>query len=451
MKKLLLSLGLGILSFTGFTQVQFNLTGTCQYQGNYGLTWTDDSFHDGTGGTQTWNTPNMLDPTKAVSANLVLVQGADPTPHGNCTFDMACNGSPAITNGAALAGKIAVIRRGGCEFGSKAYAAQQAGAIACIIVNAVGDPIGMAGGADGMNVFIPTIMVSATTGAIICDAIAAGCPEAFIGNIAGFYNDNLSLAAGDVYRPGRAMDISWDYTGAADHGFGPGAIVNNLGNNDQLGITVTLDVYEVGNPTAVYSVISAPFNLVGVTITGGIPTVDNTLVDFSAVTPASFVNSTATNQNYELVYTVNAPNADATPIDNEVRSFFGISDTEYSHAQIDPANGKALASAGRGPRTDPGNQPTTDHWMMCNHFSPQTNNVKAVGTKFQAYSYDPLVSTDLIGKIVSCVVYEWVNTKGIYDMTDPGFTTDVDTNSWTELTRVDYFYGGDYQDSIISV
>ncbi|HIP35587.1 MAG TPA: T9SS type A sorting domain-containing protein, partial [Crocinitomix sp.] len=31
------------------------------------------------------------------------------------------------------------------------------------------------------------------------------------------------------------------------------------------------------------------------------------------------------------------------------------------------------------------------------------------------------------------------------------FTTDVDTNSWTELTRVDYFYGGDYQDSIISV
>jgi len=67
----------------------------------------------------------------------------------------------ALTNGASLNGKIAVIDRGSCEFGFKCLNAQNAGAIAVIICNNVsGSSITMAPGANGGSVTIPCIMLS---------------------------------------------------------------------------------------------------------------------------------------------------------------------------------------------------------------------------------------------------------------------------------------------------
>lgn len=149
MKKRLLSLAVVIVTVTSFSQVQLNLTGSCSYAGSYDLEWADNSFWDGSGGAQTWSTPNLLLPSNIITGDLVLVEGAYPVDHGNCTFDMACgNGVADITNATALNGNIAVIRRGSCEFGSKALAAQNAGAIACIIVNAIGGPIPLASGSN---------------------------------------------------------------------------------------------------------------------------------------------------------------------------------------------------------------------------------------------------------------------------------------------------------------
>ncbi len=68
---------------------------------------------------------------------------------------------PAI-NGAALNGKIAVIRRSTCTFVSKVLAAQAAGAVAVVIVNNVIGTIGMAG-ADAL-VVIPAISVTLEVG-----------------------------------------------------------------------------------------------------------------------------------------------------------------------------------------------------------------------------------------------------------------------------------------------
>ena len=451
MKKLLLSLGLGILSFAGFSQVQLNLTGSCQYAGGYDLTWTDDSFWDGSGGTQTWNTPNMLVTANAVTGNMVLLEGANPVAHGNCTFDMAGDlSNPTIvtvTNAAALAGNIAVIRRGNCQFGIKALAAQNAGAIACIIVNASGDPIGMAGGTDGPSVTIPTIMVSANTGAIICDAITAGCPSAFIGNIAGYYNDNLSCKAGDVYRPGRALDFA-GYDMAGDtHGFTPGALITNLGINDQIGITVTCEVFEFGNATPIYTETSPAFDILGVTVNAGIPSANNNWVSFT--NPFTTTNP---DMNYEFVYTINAPNTpDATPTDNEVRSFFGTSSQKMSLAQIDPNTGNPKFTGGAGPRTDVTQpDPMQNYWEMCSHFKPNYP-VLAGGNWFQAYTYDPVDPTALTFKTVKSYVYEWERPLGVYDINDVNFS--ADTNILTQVPGAynEYFYQGDYQDSIIYV
>ncbi len=452
MKKLLLSLGLGILSFAGFSQVQLNLTGSCQYAGSYtegDISWADASFWEGVAGaTQSWGTPNMLVTANGISGNLVLVEGVDPVSHGNCTFDMACNGFAGISNAAALNGNIAVIRRGGCEFGSKALAAQNAGAIACIIVNAVGAPINMGGGADGASVTIPTVMVSGDLGATICDAITAGCPEAFFGNAAGSTTNNLSLLSGEVYLAGRAMDISWVYDDVNDiHGFTPGALVTNMGTANQTGITVTCEIFEVGNATALYSETSAAFDLNGVTFTGGIPATENNWVAFT--TP--FTN-TLDNADFEVVYTINYSATDDAPNDNVYASYFGISDEKYAFAQIDPMTGKPVATSGAGPNTDPANSPTTDYYMVCNHYSDANgSNTMAIGTWFQAFTYDPLEATAMTGKIVECIAYEWVNTDNNYDMSSATFTTDTDTNQFNEITRGEYFYGGDYQDSLIYV
>jgi hypothetical protein len=68
-------------------------------------------------------------------------------------------------NAAQLNGKIAVIRRGSCEFGCKAEAAQNAGAVGVMIVNNVaGAPVSMGPGTCGVNVTIPTIMVGQSEG-----------------------------------------------------------------------------------------------------------------------------------------------------------------------------------------------------------------------------------------------------------------------------------------------
>ncbi|MCA0131042.1 T9SS-dependent M36 family metallopeptidase [Winogradskyella alexanderae] len=78
-----------------------------------------------------------------------------------------------ITNTAFLNGKIAIIRRGECEFGVKVLAAQNAGAVAVIMVNNVpDDPIIMGPGAVGASVTIPSIMVNQADGEAIIASLA---------------------------------------------------------------------------------------------------------------------------------------------------------------------------------------------------------------------------------------------------------------------------------------
>lgn len=78
--------------------------------------------------------------------------------------DGSANGSEGcgtLTNGSSVSGKIAVIDRGNCQFGTKALNAQNAGAIAVLICNNVsGAPITMSPGNDGGSVTIPAVMIS---------------------------------------------------------------------------------------------------------------------------------------------------------------------------------------------------------------------------------------------------------------------------------------------------
>ncbi|PQB05218.1 T9SS-dependent M36 family metallopeptidase [Aureitalea marina] len=87
----------------------------------------------------------------------------------------ANDGCDPITNGGSLNGKIVVIRRGSCEFGTKILAAENQGAIAVIMVNNVGGaPIAMGAGAEGGSVTIPSIMVNQSDGEDIIDLLDGG-------------------------------------------------------------------------------------------------------------------------------------------------------------------------------------------------------------------------------------------------------------------------------------
>jgi uncharacterized repeat protein (TIGR01451 family) len=74
--------------------------------------------------------------------------------------DGTSEGSLGCGTLAPLAGKIALIDRGVCEFGRKALNAQQAGAIGCVICNFEDGTIGMAAGSVGGQVTIPAVMMT---------------------------------------------------------------------------------------------------------------------------------------------------------------------------------------------------------------------------------------------------------------------------------------------------
>ena len=73
-----------------------------------------------------------------------------------------------VSNAFEVRGKIALIDRGTCFFSSKVRAAQEAGAVAVVMVNNVdGFPIPMGGSGDTSDIKIPGVMISRTDGAIL--------------------------------------------------------------------------------------------------------------------------------------------------------------------------------------------------------------------------------------------------------------------------------------------
>ena len=95
--------------------------------------------------------------TSPITSNVVLVADGSTSP------TLGCN---ALTNTAALNGKIALIRRGTCTFATKILNAQNAGAIAVIIMNNVSGPNSAIVGT-GTTISIPSVMISQADGNLL--------------------------------------------------------------------------------------------------------------------------------------------------------------------------------------------------------------------------------------------------------------------------------------------
>ena len=108
-----------------------------------------------------------------VTGNLQLVNSA-AGPQGEQP-DQGCFPAPGT-----LTGKVALIRRGGCEFGQKVVSAEQSGAIAAVIYNNAGDAlVNMGPGNTGPAATIPSVFIGQSHGELIRSTLT-GPPAATV-------------------------------------------------------------------------------------------------------------------------------------------------------------------------------------------------------------------------------------------------------------------------------
>jgi hypothetical protein len=119
----------------------------------------------------------------APGANVAVVAALDQS---NASGTLVTDACTALTNPAAIAGKIALVDRGTCTFVVKVKNCQTAGAVAVIIQNNVAQapPPGMSG--TDATITIPSVMVTQADGAAIRAQLGAGVTAQMVNDPAVF-------------------------------------------------------------------------------------------------------------------------------------------------------------------------------------------------------------------------------------------------------------------------
>lgn len=375
MKKLLLSFGLVLFAANSFSQVICSIEAPAALIGGIQIT-----------NPTTWSA-DMSNPANAVLDTVMIADDS-----------LAC---APLTND--LTGKIALVYRGTCNFSSKALAAQNAGAIACIIVNNIpGAPTAMGAGVDGASVTIPVIMITNVDGDAIHDAILAGDDVvAFIGEKNGYYDNDLGFKIADVLRADASGVPSQLATNASEFNTTVGGWVFNYGQLDQTGITLNA---KVNNGANVYDNTSTSFSL----LAGDSAFI--TLPDFNLATYPAGV--------YTLTYAITYGNTDQYSLDNTIATEFNIQDSIYALARLDAA-GKPITTGGTQPSPNDGSYSACITFMNAN-----ASRIGVAGMHFSASINAP---DSLDGREVLVSARRW----------DDAFTDLNDANfGFTSLTEV---------------
>ncbi len=398
---------IGTMSFAQVIfQIQAPSTPVALQNTTYPLTWADPAGGD-------WATPDLNIPANSVTAPLEFVDDGDgPTldANGNPLGQDAC--TPLINN---LTGKIAVLYRGACEFGFKAEQAQDAGAVAVIIINHTGAPVGMGGGTNGPNDTIPVIMISEQDGDNLKADIAAGTiTQAFIGNKAGIFADDLGIRGDEVMRARRFSNLAGLSQNASEFSVPVGAWVRNIGNQSQTGATLSATI---DNGSQIYNQSAT------------VPTLapgDSAWVSLPTFSQASYPVGV-----YTMDYTVATnPNPDGEPSDNVIDATFMISDSIYAYGKFD-AQGVPVANQGF---TASG---FTNEFEACIAFQDaNASRMRSIGMTAQLSSVG---AVPLTNEFIEATVYQWDDV--FTDINDPGLNFSV----ITELDAAFFVYGSDLQ------
>lgn len=412
MKQIILSITAFCLGSIVWSQVIVAGVSPASIVANYDYGVQTHQGWPGQAGDGTWSMAMDFNiPGTYILDTLMLVEDGTPgtNPQGNPISQEGCG--PLIND---LTGKIAVIYRNTCEFGTKILNAQNAGAVAAIIVNR--EPVAnfnMLGGADGLSVTIPAVFISSIDGESLVNEMANGPVTVFIGNKIGAFNNDVGSDKG-------AALIS-PY-GAADadifDGFDPGIEIYNWGSNAQNNVMVHATITTLSNGV-VYSDSVGPLVMASgdtISIFNGNPESFNT---FDMGTFGSYPND-----QYTLTYSIELGVTDDSNYDNEFVSTFhvtgnGTVDGIISLSRIN--SGNVVAS------NYPSN--STLEYQSCMFYEEAltaSGSVPLEGIYFVPYT--DTSTTPLAGEEIFINVYEWNDTW--VDLNDP---TPQTNNDWFTL------------------
>lgn len=389
-------------------QVIFYVEDPVSITGNYDFTYAKP--------TQSWGVADLNDPLNAITDTLALVSD------GTAEDSLGCN---SLVNGSSIAGKIAVVYRGSCQFGTKAFNAETAGAVGVIIINNVpGAPIEMNGGTDGPNVTIPVIMVSDATGAILTNEMANGPVVGFIGSKTNFYGNDLGYYKNDVLMAeqfSKPALIAQNNNEFAINNIG--AMVHNYGSNDQTNVAVNVDITLNGN--SVYNQTSSAS-----TIVSG---------DSAFFTLPAFSLTSYTSGYYYMTYTITSDSTDEFTADNTLVTDFMIDDSSYALCRLDDTTGLPANVAYYRPSGGTGS------FTQCIHFQDaNASRMQVDGIYFSASGGTiPTGQTEgsLNGEYFEVYVYEWADQFA--NMSDANFGI----NSLTQIGSGSYTFLSDLQNT----
>lgn len=403
MKKILLLMSVALMSTLVNAQVICYVEAPSVNEGNYDFTYAQGA---------TWGVADLTNPANSVTGTMVMVDD------GSAADSLGCVPSAA----SAYAGNVAVLYRGSCEFGLKAKGAQDAGAIACIIINNLGGaPVAMGAGAEGINVTIPTVMITNTAGALLKAEIEAGTSTVFIGSKNGLYGDDLGIRPDEILRAetfGIIQDLAQD---ASEFSVKVGAWVRNYGTNDQNNVSLNCTIT---GGSSTYNETSTP-----ITILAG----DSVFIPLMDYSEASYMNDY-----YDMVYTINMTPTDESTFDNMQVSDFMIQDSLHSHSRLESTDGSPISTT---------NQFTAEDTRTCVYFrDPNASRMAINGMTVSAGTSQNPTPTSLDGEFIEVFAFEWLNN--FTDVTDYGDSTIA---TLQEIGRGDYLYISDQQSEDIFI
>ena len=310
----------------------------------------------------------------------------------------------------SLAGKIAVVWRGTCQFSLKAALAENNGAVAIVIINHSGAPVGMAGGDSGLFINIPVVMISTTDGQLLLSEMANGPVEVFIGNKTGSSVNDL----------GSSKDVS----NISKYGSVPTSFVQNGLNNFDLGLTITNFGSDDNIPVLNQTITGPSGYSYDTTITYGLlPAAQDT--DYTYVPYRE--TSLATGE-YTINYNLSILNeTDQDSSDNIVTSSFSVTNDVLSRARTDQSTGDIVSNF------YPSNY--TLAMSSCMHLYEENLPVGtgAEGVYFSVSSD----STPLSAEYFGIAVYEW------NDIQSGSWGLDYTVNQLLPIYLSDYFFADD--------
>ncbi|MCB0771300.1 MAG: T9SS type A sorting domain-containing protein [Flavobacteriales bacterium] len=366
-------------SFTLSAQVAADVLSPPELQGSYVHSWAEP-------GTDSWSTPDMLLVENRVIGDLALAVDA------TAADSLACE---AIANPGDIAGKIALIYRGTCNYSVKAKHCQDAGAIAVVLINNVATaPPPMGAGSQGTLVTIPVFQIAQADGATIRAAMDMGTTVTMLlGNKDGYYADDIGLNKYGVVMPQALSTPRVLAAYAGERVIQIGAWVRNPGTNTRTDAQLTATVMHNGGE--LYNETSD-----AVTILPG----DSVFVELPAFEQSSY------DGDYDLTYTASFAGDDGHTLDNTRSIQFNFGDI-YALVDLDD-EGLPEYTIGIQPADNLGD------YESCIHFQdPHASRVTVEGIHFYGSQADP---GDMEDELIISRVYLWLDD--FTGLSDPNFT-----------------------------